>query len=302
MNENVSKSFFISFLALLVFSGCLIEDVEQPQEIEAGQIFTSVLNIAAIAQEINNPHHGVISVLHPIGWEFESGTFESTDPETPSGNMILDPDSGKKWLCTEEQFMEDSVDFSTCADIDTAIGMYDGMEWTFLMSDVGDFYFADVIHEVTLNFNTENSVSGEYPMGYVTTVNTWGMINWLNDESNLDNPNMTDSSMNHIVNVTGGSVKVDGNHINPVAYYLGQNYPNPFNPESTIEFSIPTSESVTVSVYDLTGRLVKYLNKGFLDKGRHKLTVNGVGLRSGIYYYQIKTENFIQTRKMTFLK
>ena len=302
MKKNVTNVFFNSTLVIVLFTGCLIEDVEQPTEIEAGQIFTSVLNISAIAEETTNPHHGIIAVLHPLGWEFESGTFESTDPETPSGNMILDPDSGKKWLCTEEQFMEDSIEFSTCADIDTSIGMHEGMDWTFLISDVGDFYLADVIHEVTLNFNTENSISGEYPMGYVTTVNTWGMINWLNDESNLENPNMTDSSMNHIVNVTGGTVKVDDSDINPMTYHLGQNYPNPFNPESIIEFSIPVSEFVIVSIYDLKGRLVKYLNRGYLDKGIHKIVVNDVGLKSGIYYYQIKTENFIRTRKMTFLK
>ena len=302
MKKNVTNVFFNSTLVIVLFAGCLIEDVEQPTEIEAGQIFTSVLNISAIAEETTNPHHGIIAVLHPLGWEFESGTFESTDPETPSGNMILDPDSGKKWLCTEEQFMEDSIEFSTCADIDTSIGMSEGMDWTFLISDVGDFYLADVIHEVTLNFNTENSISGEYPMGYVTTVNTWGMINWLNDESNLENPNMTDSSMNHIVNVTGGTVKVDDSDINPMTYHLGQNYPNPFNPESIIEFSIPVSEFVIVSIYDLKGRLVKHLNRGYLDKGIHKIVVNDVGLKSGIYYYQIKTENFIRTRKMTFLK
>jgi len=302
MKKNVINVFFNSTLVIVLFTGCLIEDVEQPTEIEAGQIFTSVLNISAIAEETTNPHPGIIAVLHPLGWEFESGTFESTDPETPSGNMILDPDSGKKWLCTEEQFMEDSIEFSTCADIDTSIGMHEGMDWTFLISDVGDFYLADVIHEVTLNFNTENSISGEYPMGYVTTVNTWGMINWLNDESNLENPNMTDSSMNHIVNVTGGTVKVDDSDINPMTYHLGQNYPNPFNPESIIEFSIPVSEFVIVSIYDLKGRLVKHLNRGYLDKGIHKIVVNDVGLKSGIYYYQIKTENFIRTRKMTFLK
>lgn len=302
MKKNVTNVFFNSTLVIVLFAGCLIEDVEQPTEIEAGQIFTSVLNISAIAEETTNPHHGIIAVLHPLGWEFESGTFESTDPETPSGNMILDPDSGKKWLCTEEQFMEDSIEFSTCADIDTSIGMSEGMDWTFLISDVGDFYLADVIHEVTLNFNTENSISGEYPMGYVTTVNTWGMINWLNDESNLENPNMTDSSMNHIINVTGGTVKVDDSDINPMTYHLGQNYPNPFNPESIIEFSIPVSEFVIVSIYDLKGRLVKHLNRGYLDKGIHKIVVNDVGLKSGIYYYQIKTENFTRTRKMTFLK
>ena len=302
MKKSVISVFFNSIMIIVFFAGCLIEDVEQPAEIEAGQIFTSVLNISAIAEEATNPHHGIIGVLHPIGWEFESGTFESTDPETPSGNMILDPDSGKKWICTEEQFLEDSLEFSSCADIDTVIGINDGMMWTFLMSDVGDYYDADAVHEVTLNFNTENSVNGEYPIGYITTVNTWGMLDFLNSEENVADPNMTDTSMNHIVNIIGGTVGVEDNNQLPKGYFISQNYPNPFNPQSIIEFSIPVSESVAISVYDLQGRLIKSLYKGFLEKGKHKLIVDNTGLRSGIYYYQIKTENFTQTRKMTFLK
>ena len=302
MKKSVMSVFFNSILIIVLFAGCLIEDVEQPTEIEAGQIFTSVLNISAIAEETNNPHHGIIGVLHPIGWEFESGTFESTDLETPSGNMILDPDSGKKWICTEEQFLEDSLEFSSCADIDTVIGINDGMMWTFLMSDVGDYYDADAVHEVTLNFNTENSVNGEYPIGYITTVNTWGMLDFLNSEENVADPNMTDTSMNHIVNIIGGTVGIEDNNQFPKGYFISQNYPNPFNPQSIIEFSIPVSEFVVISVYDLQGRLIKSLYKDFIEKGKHKLIVDNTGLRSGIYYYQIKTENFTQTRKMTFLK
>ena len=90
MKKNDSlftKLILILFLGILQV-GCLIEEVEQPASIEVGSTFTSVLNIAAIAEENTNPHHGAIGVLHPIGWEFESGTFESTDPETPSGNII----------------------------------------------------------------------------------------------------------------------------------------------------------------------------------------------------------------------
>jgi len=108
--------------------------------------------------------------------------------------------------------------------------------------------------------------------------------------------------MNHIVNIIGGTVGVEDSNQLPKGYFISQNYPNPFNPQSIIEFSIPVSEFVAISVYDLQGRLIKSLYKGFLEKGKHKLIVDNTGLRSGIYYYQIKTENFTQTRKMTFLK
>ena len=89
MKKNVTNVFFNSTLVIVLFAGCLIEDVEQPTEIEAGQIFTSVLNISAIAEETTNPHHGIIAVLHPLGWEFESGTFESTDPSSGDPPLLL---------------------------------------------------------------------------------------------------------------------------------------------------------------------------------------------------------------------
>ncbi|MBJ13501.1 MAG: hypothetical protein CMG62_10575 [Candidatus Marinimicrobia bacterium] len=302
MIYNVLMKSFGIYLIFFFLTGCLIEDVEQPSEIDAGAVFTSILNISAIAEEVTNPHHGVIGVLHPVGWEFESGTFESTDPETPTGNIILDPYNGKKWICTEEQFLEDSLDFSTCADIDTVIGINDGMMWTFLMSDVGDYYGADAMHEVTLNFNTESSVSGEYPIGYITTVNTWGMLDFLNSEENADDPNMTDTSMNHILNVVGGSVGLDNNIFLPKSYYLSQNYPNPFNPESVIQFYISNSEFARIAIYDLKGRMVKLIKNEFLDKGQYELNINAGDLNSGVYYYQLKTKSFIDTKKMTILK
>ena len=104
MNNKVINH-FLTLLGITIFSGCLFEEVDQPAELAIGDTFTTVLNINSIAQEVNNAHHGIVGVLHPEGWVFESGSFESTDAETPSGLMELDPDSGRKMICSEEQYL-----------------------------------------------------------------------------------------------------------------------------------------------------------------------------------------------------
>jgi len=300
MKKNDSlftKLILILFLGILQV-GCLIEEVEQPASIEVGSTFTSVLNIAAIAEETTNPHHGAIGVLHPIGWEFESGTFESTDPETPSGNIILDPDSGKKWICTEAEFLADSG----CTDIDTLIGIYDGMEWTFLISDVGDYYAADAYHEVTLNFNTDNGIDGSYPIGYITTVNTWGMDDWLNTTANTDDPNMTDTSMNHIVDVTGGTTADIFYNSLPTILELKQNYPNPFNSITSIQYFLPSESNLSITIHRIDGTLVKEELINNHPSGMHTFHFNANDLASGVYLFGIAINNKRERIKMLHLK
>lgn len=86
-------------------------------------------------------------------------------------------------------------------------------------------------------------------------------------------------------------------------YELSQNYPNPFNPTTNINFSIPNSEVVSIRVYDILGNEVATLvNNERLSAGMYKADFNGANLSSGIYFYTIRTENFTDTKKMTFLK
>ena len=88
----------------------------------------------------------------------------------------------------------------------------------------------------------------------------------------------------------------------PLNFSLMQNYPNPFNPSTTIEFTLPKSEFVKVKVYDILGREVSTLVSMKLNQGKHTYTFDGKNLASGIYYYRIEAGNFIQTRKMIYLK
>jgi len=100
----------------------------------------------------------------------------------------------------------------------------------------------------------------------------------------------------------------------PVAdYQLAQNYPNPFNPETVIRFALPEAGHVTVTVYSLTGQVVKQLADSRFASGRHQLLwdgrdASGAGVAGGVYFYRLTARGangevkFAQTRKMAFVK
>lgn len=89
---------------------------------------------------------------------------------------------------------------------------------------------------------------------------------------------------------------------NPYDYKLLQNYPNPFNPATNIEFSIPKSEKVTIKIYNLLGQEIATLVSDYLKQGNHKYNWNASNFSSGIYYYTIEAGNFLNVRKMIFLR
>ncbi|MBK7105249.1 MAG: T9SS type A sorting domain-containing protein [Ignavibacteriae bacterium] len=90
-------------------------------------------------------------------------------------------------------------------------------------------------------------------------------------------------------------------------FTLYQNYPNPFNPSTTIKYSIPSNaknekSNVKLIVYDILGKEVATLineNKSF---GNYEVVFDGTNLSTGVYYYQLKTGDFVQTKKMVLIK
>ncbi|RJP64832.1 MAG: T9SS C-terminal target domain-containing protein [Ignavibacteriales bacterium] len=93
----------------------------------------------------------------------------------------------------------------------------------------------------------------------------------------------------------------------PDNYKLLQNYPNPFNPSTTIEYEISQPSNVKVNIYDVAGRLIKELINEQKNTGNHSVTWNGSDnsgntVASGNYFYQIITNDFIQAKKMIFIK
>mgnify|MGYP000849086800 CR=1 FL=1 len=107
--------------------------------------------------------------------------------------------------------------------------------------------------------------------------------------------------------LTSGDITVHEVSAVPEDYILSQNYPNPFNPSTHIEFSVPVSGDVRLSIYDITGRLVQDLLDGTVSEGYHSVLWDGRDrsgqfVSAGLYIYSLTTENSTLTRKMVIMK
>ncbi len=86
-------------------------------------------------------------------------------------------------------------------------------------------------------------------------------------------------------------------------FLLKQNHPNPFNPATTIEFNLPKETKVTLKVYDLLGNEVSTLiNNEEIKSGNNSYLFDASYLSSGIYYYKLFTNDFVETKKMLLIK
>lgn len=83
---------------------------------------------------------------------------------------------------------------------------------------------------------------------------------------------------------------------------LHQNYPNPFNPSTTIKFSLPTSQLVKLTIYDVLGQKIATIIDGIYEQGIHEAQFEAKDLNSGIYFYRLQTETMDITRKMILNK
>lgn len=85
-------------------------------------------------------------------------------------------------------------------------------------------------------------------------------------------------------------------------FALLQNFPNPFNPKTEIVFSVPEKTFVRLLVYNALGQLVTTLADQDMEAGSHHVVLNANNWSSGIYYYRLETPNFVQTKKLLFVK
>ncbi len=109
--------------------------------------------------------------------------------------------------------------------------------------------------------------------------------------------------MTKILNYFYSPTSVYNDELNiPDEYNLFQNYPNPFNPTTTIQFSIPKSEFVTLKVFDLLGKEISVLINGDMPAGKYNVLFDASKYSSGVYFYTIKAGEFNSTKKLLFQK
>ena len=98
------------------------------------------------------------------------------------------------------------------------------------------------------------------------------------------------------------NIKEIQNHADVETFALKQNYPNPFNPSTIFKYSIPTQSKVIIKVFDILGNEIETLVNEEKPVGEYESTWNAANLPSGVYFYQLKSGKFIQTKKMILLR
>jgi hypothetical protein len=113
-------------------------------------------------------------------------------------------------------------------------------------------------------------------------------------------------SVQFVMIESGSSPVSVGNEKQPVIvdrFALDQNYPNPFNPQTSISYSLPRASSVSLKVYDILGREVVSLINGERESvGIHQVTFDATNLPSGVYFYRLQAEKYVETKRMVLIK
>ena len=109
----------------------------------------------------------------------------------------------------------------------------------------------------------------------------------------------------NVRNILNGAMKVNFSgsiETIPTEFALLQNYPNPFNPSTTISYNLPKQAMVEISVFNALGEKVATLVNELKEAGRYDVELNAAGYSSGIYFYQIKANDFVSVKKMILMK
>ncbi len=123
------------------------------------------------------------------------------------------------------------------------------------------------------------------------------------EAADTTSPNTGVIPVNGISFITSGVTGVEqADNTIPENFSLQQNYPNPFNPTTQINYSIPSTQNVTLKVYDELGKEVATLVNKDQAAGNYTVDFNASNLASGVYFYRIQAGDFVQMKKMILMK
>lgn len=238
------------------------------------------------------------------------GTFDFV------GTTIMTHDGGKTWTskCVSPEPVY-ALHFIDSVNIVGIVGDFDFGSSMIRTSDGGETWEYTNLgvfgQPHTMTFRT--AYEGWVPAGnrfLVTydTARTWTIADTLTGRSVFDAV-FTDSVTGFAVTNSGmvfkyssGITDVRETASFPVAPRLLQSYPNPFNPSVTIIYQIPSSSFVSIRVIDVLGREVATLVNEMRPPGRHEVTWRAGNASSGLYFYQLQTGAFRETKKMLLLR
>jgi len=174
-------------------------------------------------------------------------------------------------------------------------------------------------NNVMLKWNTATEVNSfvfEIERKDANSINNWQKIGSSNAAGNSSSPKNYSFIDNNIItgqfNYRLRMVDIDGSYkfsnvvntdvVSPANFELSNAYPNPWNPATTIRYNVPMSSPVTIKLFDAIGREILTLVNEMKPAGSYQITLNGNGLSSGMYYYQMTAGTFSETKKTILLK
>ncbi|MFC2103182.1 T9SS type A sorting domain-containing protein [Bacteroidota bacterium] len=171
--------------------------------------------------------------------------------------------------------------------------------------------------QVLLNWETATEVDN-YGFDIMKRVNgsAWKTLGFVEGNGNTNSPRIysfTDRKLfdGAFFNYRLKQIDTDGKfeyskiieiEINPNDFVLYQNYPNPFNSITAISYQIPETGLVTLKIYDVLGKKVAILVNENKEAGNYQVNYDATKLTSGIYFYRMQTENFVDTKNMILVK
>lgn len=212
--------------------------------------------------------------------------FNPTDSSITLTNKYLTDKNGyfTKWKFTEPNLVLNPGTYAVVwCDEDSG---QQGIHANFKLSAGGEFLAltdsdgVTLLDSITFGAQQKNVSFGRFPNG----ADTWGFMSpspWL-----ANNPITTVQKMNIV----------------PDQFFLSQNYPNPFNPTTIIGYHLPVNSYVLLKVFDVLGRKVTTLVNENKRAGYYEVRWNAAEFASGVYFYQLRAEKFVQTKKLLLHK
>jgi len=215
-----------------------------------------------------------LTAIPDSGWKFAGWQGDVTSA-SPSLSIVMD---GDKWLAAV--FVEDRPAlFALSVYVFSSGG-------TVLLDPPGGSYVEGTVVRLT-----------------AVPDSGWRFVNWGGSLTGANNPDslIMDADKNVFATFEQVTTRV-ALEASPAEYVLRQNFPNPFNATTTIAFSLARPGLTTISLYDVVGNRIMTLVHRFLDAGSHRVALEASQLPSGIYFYEIRSGEFVSRRKLSLLK
>lgn len=203
----------------------------------------------------------------------EVNTNQNYTSSVPSLPQLIEPANGNEESMANLNFMWNTSEFANSYTLEVAT----------------DSSFLNIVHMETTILDTFLLIENLTPAQ---------VYYWRVKSENGNGFSEYSEIWNFTITITG----VEFVTLKPAEFSLSQNYPNPFNPSTVIKYSIPSNGIVKLSIYDALGSEIAVLDNGFKSAGNYSHTFDASNLSSGMYFYTIRSGNFVQTKKMLLMK